>query len=397
MYNKYHMKTSPTLLKVFFVLFLALTLPRYTHAQPVTVSVQVFYDELSPYGHWVNYPNYGYVWIPFVGVDFMPYSTGGYWTYTMYGWTWVSTYRWGWAPFHYGRWDFDPYYGWFWVPGYEWGPAWVIWRRCPGYYGWTYLRPGHNHRHFSDNSYYGPRKNDWTFIEDKNMGRENSESHYAPRTNNESLISNSTIIDNTYEDKAHNVTYIKGPSKEEFEKNTGIAIKTVTIEENSKPAQIALSNDKLSIYRPTVVKASSKEAQPAPAKITDLKDIKPVSERNAAPQQEISPKELPVKEKAPERSIKEEQQPAKTQPTLPEKPKERTDEQIKQDKILLPAPSRQKDTEHKPSEPKIQPKAEPRVQQAPKPVKVPSPSPAKQQVPGAGKKVKAADKQQPRK
>ena len=30
--------------------------------QPVTT--QVFYDQLSPYGQWVNYGNYGYVWIP---------------------------------------------------------------------------------------------------------------------------------------------------------------------------------------------------------------------------------------------------------------------------------------------------------------------------------------------
>ena len=25
---------------------------------------QVFYDELGPYGSWVEYPSYGYVWIP---------------------------------------------------------------------------------------------------------------------------------------------------------------------------------------------------------------------------------------------------------------------------------------------------------------------------------------------
>ncbi|HWB62342.1 MAG TPA: hypothetical protein VG603_02445 [Chitinophagales bacterium] len=29
--------------------------------KPAEVTFQVFYDELSPYGAWVNYPTYGYV------------------------------------------------------------------------------------------------------------------------------------------------------------------------------------------------------------------------------------------------------------------------------------------------------------------------------------------------
>ena len=37
------------------------------------VSYQVFYDELSPYGSWVDYPSYGYVWVPRVTGDFQPY------------------------------------------------------------------------------------------------------------------------------------------------------------------------------------------------------------------------------------------------------------------------------------------------------------------------------------
>jgi len=35
--------------------------PRQADAQ---VSFQVFYDELSPYGTWVDDPEYGYIWIP---------------------------------------------------------------------------------------------------------------------------------------------------------------------------------------------------------------------------------------------------------------------------------------------------------------------------------------------
>ena len=111
-------------------------------AQTGSVSFQVFYDELSPYGTWVVTPDYGYVWVPDVDPGFTPYATNGYWIYTNMGWTWMSNYRWGWAPFHYGRWYNDPYYGSMWVPGNEWGPGWVTWRRSGGYYGWAPIGPG---------------------------------------------------------------------------------------------------------------------------------------------------------------------------------------------------------------------------------------------------------------
>ena len=105
------------------------------------VSYQSFYDQLSPYGNWINYPGYGYVWMPNTGPDFQPYATNGNWIYTNAGWTWASNYSWGWAPFHYGRWFYENGYGWMWVPGNEWAPAWVSWRGGGDYYGWAPLVP----------------------------------------------------------------------------------------------------------------------------------------------------------------------------------------------------------------------------------------------------------------
>jgi len=68
------------------------------------ITYQTFYDDLSPYGDWIYYPEYGYVWQPDMGPDFRPYSTGGHWVWSdEYEWMWVSDYDWGWAPFHYGR------------------------------------------------------------------------------------------------------------------------------------------------------------------------------------------------------------------------------------------------------------------------------------------------------
>ena len=94
----------------------------------IAVDVSYFYDELSPFGNWVDYGSYGWCWVPGeVASSWRPY-TNGHWIYTDYGWTWASYEPWGWATYHYGRWVFDPAYGWVWVPGTTWAPAWVAWR-----------------------------------------------------------------------------------------------------------------------------------------------------------------------------------------------------------------------------------------------------------------------------
>ena len=54
------------------------------------VDYQTFYDQLSPYGQWVNTPEYGNVWVPNNQTGFTPYLTNGHWVYTDYGWIWVS-------------------------------------------------------------------------------------------------------------------------------------------------------------------------------------------------------------------------------------------------------------------------------------------------------------------
>jgi hypothetical protein len=101
---------------------------------------RTFEQSLSPYGHWVDTPEYGRVWTPDEGADWQPY-TDGQWIDTDYGWTFASTVPWGWAVFHYGRWGFGPELGWFWVPGFTWAPAWVGWRSYPGFACWSPLAP----------------------------------------------------------------------------------------------------------------------------------------------------------------------------------------------------------------------------------------------------------------
>ncbi len=103
-----------------------------------------FYNQLEPYGQWIQVGTYGSVWRPtaaVVDVGWKPYHTNGSWIYSDHGWYWKSTYSWGWAPFHYGRWHHHNNHGWVWVPGYDWGPSWVSWRYTQGYYGWAPLPP----------------------------------------------------------------------------------------------------------------------------------------------------------------------------------------------------------------------------------------------------------------
>jgi hypothetical protein len=111
-------------------------------AQDREFDIDIFYEELAPYGDWYEHPRWGLVWEPNVDDEWRPYSLG-YWTFTDdYGWYWVSDEPFGWAVFHYGRWVLDEDDGWLWIPDTEWGPAWVIWRWSDDYVGWTALGPG---------------------------------------------------------------------------------------------------------------------------------------------------------------------------------------------------------------------------------------------------------------
>ena len=125
-----------------------------------------FYSQLDPYGMWVSYQPYGYVWIPGnVGYTWRPY-TRGHWVWSDYGWTWVSLERWGWIAFHYGRWGWDRRLGWFWVPDVVWGPAWVAWRWGDAHIGWAPLPPGSGFdrgRGFGNNRWDIPERH-WNFV-----------------------------------------------------------------------------------------------------------------------------------------------------------------------------------------------------------------------------------------
>jgi hypothetical protein len=292
----------------------ACIVPREASSQQVSVNFGIFYNELSPYGQWVDYPGYGYVWIPSNGPDFAPYSSDGHWILTDYGWTWVSDYPWGWAPFHYGRWDYDDYYGWFWVPDNEWGPAWVSWRRSPGYYGWAPLRPGISISIAFGREYH-ERNERWIFVSDRDITRPDISRHYVNQTENVTIINNSTVIVNTRRDNKRNATYITGPDRDDVQKVTGTAIRPVAIRENDRPGQ-HLSNNELQIYMPQVQRNDENGRKPAPSRVVNLKDIKRSSERNAEnPIPNVNPANNNRQEEQPSRSVTP---PNKDQPPQPQ-------------------------------------------------------------------------------
>lgn len=332
------------------------------YPQSVSVSFQVFYDALSPYGRWVEYPPYGFGWIPVGYSGFYPYATGGYWAYTDYGWMWISYYSWGWAPYHYGSWVFDVVYGWIWIPGNDWGPAWVVWSSSPGYYGWIPMMPGYG---YHIHSY--PAEH-WTFVSTSDFGKPGV--YYGPRTNNAAIMKNSRIINNQNTDPGSNSVYYSGPRVEEVQKVTGREFKPVAVESSEKPNQV-YRNNQLKLYMPRVDKKSEAGKTPAPARVTKLEDIKQKPKKETPPEEKlITPRDKTDVIKGKPAIIKEGEKPI-------EKPKiDRKAEPIKKETPPPPPKPDQKPgikkedkqqvtPERKPPQTKPQPQQPPKQQQPP--------------------------------
>ncbi|MBO0938341.1 hypothetical protein J2I47_17450 [Fibrella sp. HMF5335] len=202
-----------------------------------------FYANLSPYGQWVQTPEYGTVWIPNAGPDFQPYASNGHWVVTEYGNTWVSDYPWGWAPFHYGRWYQDRYRGWAWVPGNDWGPAWVSWRSGGGYYGWAPLGPGLNvNVNITIPAPY------WTFVPQAYITSPRLYSYCVPRQRVYNVYQSTTIINNIY--RVNNREYAYGPRREEIEQVTRRSVPVYRVENAGRPGRDEVRGDVVGIYRP---------------------------------------------------------------------------------------------------------------------------------------------------
>lgn len=224
----------------------------------VNISYQDFYDELSPYGEWMDYPEHGYVWVPRMGSDFQPYRTGGHWAWSEdYEWMWVSDYNWGWAPFHYGRWFMDPVYGWMWVPGYEWSPGWVAWRDGGDYYGWAPLRPGISISIGFGN--YNPPVDYWSFAPRRYISSPKIYNYCVPRQQNVTIINHTTIINNY--NRRTNVFVSNGPRRYDAERYSG-RINPVRVREINTPGRSRIRGNEISVYRPGIRRENDRNFAP---------------------------------------------------------------------------------------------------------------------------------------
>lgn len=214
------------------------------------VTYQTFYDDLSAYGTWIDYPEYGHVWNPRVEGDFRPYATNGHWVSSNEGWAWASDYDWGWGPFHYGRWLYDDMYGWLWIPGYDWSPAWVTWGTVDNYYCWAPLTPGINAGIQFDT--WRPHSFYWNacsrdHIYDRNLTdvieRPERVSNFASRI---------AIVNNFNTTRRNNLYYSKGPEVAQVQKYVNRKIEQTSFREVNKTNLTTPVQNSMNVYRPNI-------------------------------------------------------------------------------------------------------------------------------------------------
>src|ERR1700744_4977398 len=286
-------------------------------ANPADVSYQTFYDQLSPYGQWIEDPDYGYVWMPDVSQDFKPYATNGHWVYTDEGWAWDSDYPWGWAAFHYGRWCFRDGYGWMWMPGNEWSPAWVSWRNSDDYYGWAPMEPGISVT-VAYGGGYNPPPPYWSFVPHQYVASPTINNYYVRESNNVTIINRTTVINNTTIINHYgNNRYGAGPDANQVGRFSGTTLRPVPIRESRAPGG-RLSGGGLTVYRPRVNAAppagdphAGNNGRPgyAPSSVRPLGSARPVNRTNyggtpaistaPAPQNNRPPFSQPISQPAP--------------------------------------------------------------------------------------------------
>jgi len=254
-----------------------------------------FYDQLSPYGSWIDYNPYGYVWVPRnMGYNWRPYSQG-HWVWTDYGWTWMSDEQWGDIPFHYGRWGMDNDIGWYWVPGMDWGPAWVTWRSNEQYMGWAPLPPGIQFRvgmNFNSQAFDIPF-NFWIFIQGSHFQDRDINRYVLPYERNRTIVNYTTIHNNIY--VQNNRIINEGIGIDQVRRMTGRNVPKYGVQNAPQPGHSRVVGQEVQIYRPAI--RQNQDARPkaylnrdqarqelAPARVFEPRPQQPVREQVSAVQ-----------------------------------------------------------------------------------------------------------------
>lgn len=261
--------------------------------QPANVSY--FYDELSPYGSWVEVSGYGRCWRPTVAVwnsSWRPYADGGRWLWTTSGWYWYSDYSWGWAPFHYGRWTCPAGIGWVWTPDVHWGPAWVSWRSTSSYCGWAPLPPSarfvvghgfyHNTLSVGFGFDFGLSDHDYVFLPTGRLCDRRPSHYYVAHHHATSLFRDSTVV-NHYASGQHNLVVNHGVGFDRVARETRGGIRQVSLRSSRDASASNLRREQIDDTGTTLTIAQPRSTAPAitpPSRPTSaLSGIRPRGER----------------------------------------------------------------------------------------------------------------------
>jgi hypothetical protein len=210
------------------------------------------YDYLAPYGSWIEFDPYGYVWCPrHMGYGWRPYSEGR-WLWTDDGWCWDSDLDWGWMPFHYGRWGWDDDCGWFWVPGTAGGPAWVFWRFGDLYCGWAPMPPGLNFRAGIDFDAFaiGLPLNYWCFVDGRHFLDRDIRSYVLPYERNGAAV-RLTELRNRYDFRGGRMID-QGIDPEAIHRVSGRPVTRYAIANADRPGGPRLAGNQIRVFRPEI-------------------------------------------------------------------------------------------------------------------------------------------------
>jgi hypothetical protein len=238
--------------------------PAYVSSPPPEVGY--FYDNLSPYGTWVQLDGVGWCWQPRVVVvnrGWRPYCDSGHWVYTDAGWFWQSDYSWGWAAFHYGRWSLNAGCGWVWLPDRIWGPAWVTWRSEGDHCGWAPLPPhaefdarfGYrfNGVHVGLDFDFGLRPEHFTFIALHDFHEHDFAQRRLPPAqvtqiyNHTTIINNYVVNNNTVVNQGIKVDRVAAATHTQFKK---VAIRDVPAGSPAVANARVVGKTEVAVYRP---------------------------------------------------------------------------------------------------------------------------------------------------
>ena len=241
--------------------------PVVTLPQAGTADFSTFYQELAPYGAWINMDGTWY-WQPSalrLNAGWQPYCHGGRWVYTDCGWAWQSSYTWGWAPFHYGRWRHHARYGWLWHPGTVWGPAWVSWRYSDTAIGWAPLPPEavydsdrglcYQGRAVEPGFEFGLVQTSYTFVPVTRFCDRDMEHYRYRREALPGIFRSAVSVENHYRREEHRIIN-EGPPARRIVEATHQQLRPIPVVDiHVKPGdhpKPATSGNTFSVYRPTV-------------------------------------------------------------------------------------------------------------------------------------------------